>query len=310
MSDARIAIHGGAGVIDPESFGDDREARYRRALEDIVVSGWNLLRSGASALDAAEHAVRLLEECEYFNAGRGCVLNADGVAEMDAAVMDGAGRRCGAVAAVQLTRNPVCLARRVMEASEHVLLAGPNADRFGAEHDVEQVSRDFFVTEDRRQQLASAAAAGRVSLDHDEKYGTVGAVARDREGHLAAATSTGGMTNKVPGRVGDSPLIGAGTWADDATCAVSGTGHGEFFIRSMLGYDVHCRMAYRGSSLEEASRDALESVARMGGSGGLIAVDREGHIALPFNSPGMYRAWIGADGSPHVAIYRDDDLDT
>lgn len=305
MSRLRLAIHGGAGVIDRARFDAERERRYREVLLDIAGTARDRLAAGASALDAAEYAVRRLEECEYFNAGRGSVLNRDGVAEMDAAVMDGNGRRCGAVAAVQRSRNPVSLARRVMEASEHVMLAGPAADRFGQAHGIAQEQADFFITEDRRQQLREAAAAGRISLDHDENYGTVGAVARDEAGHLAAATSTGGMTNKVPGRVGDSPIIGAGTWADDATCAVSGTGHGEYFMRAVLGHDLHCRMAYGGVSLKEAARQAIDALQRLGGSGGLIAVDRDGNLALPFNSPGMYRAWVDAGGESRVAIYRE-----
>ncbi len=306
MSALRVAIHGGAGVIDREQFGGERERRYRDALREIVTSAHQRLQDGASALDAAEHAVRLLEDCEYFNAGRGSVLNQDGIAEMDASVMDGRDRRCGAIAAVKRTRYPITLARAVMEKSEHVMLAGEGADRFGAAVGLAEVPPEYFITPDRLRQLEAAARAGRISLDHDESYGTVGAVARDADGHVAAATSTGGMTNKMPGRVGDSPVVGAGTWADNRTCAVSGTGHGEFFIRAAVAYDVHARMAYGGMDLASASDAALATVAGFGGTGGLIAVGGDGSLALPFNSPGMYRAWVGADQVPQVGIYENE----
>ncbi|MEM9303421.1 MAG: isoaspartyl peptidase/L-asparaginase [Pseudomonadota bacterium] len=302
----RLAIHGGAGVIDREQFGGDREQRYREALRDITTATHDRLRNGASALDAVELAVRLLEDCPYFNAGHGAVLNSDGVAEMDAAVMDGRERRCGAVAAMKTTRYPVSLARAVMEQTEHVMLAGTGADRFGASVGLEQVDADYFITDDRRRQLTAAAREGRISLDHDEKYGTVGAVARDADGHLAAATSTGGMTNKLPGRVGDTPVIGSGTWADNATCAVSGTGHGEYFMRSAMAYDIHARMAYTGDDLDVAASAALKTVASMGGSGGVIAIAADGTVALPFNSPGMYRGWVDASGEVRIGIYQDD----
>jgi L-asparaginase/beta-aspartyl-peptidase (threonine type) len=307
MHKARLAIHGGAGVIDRDQIGSDREQLYRQALARIAASAWQRLVAGASALDAAEHAVRLLEDCELFNAGYGAVLNRDGVAEMDAAIMDGRDKSCGAVAAVTVPRNPISLARCVMRDTEHVLLAGEGADRFAETADVVCEDPVYFVTEARKAQLAEAAREGRVSLDHDQKFGTVGAVARDANGHLAAATSTGGMTNKLPGRVGDSPVIGAGTWADDRSCAVSGTGHGEYFIRAMLGYDIDTRMRYGNQGLARAAEQALEEVARLGGSGGLVAVSRDGELELPFNSPGMYRAWVGEDGEVRVAIYSEED---
>ena len=309
----RLAIHGGAGVIERDNMSSDDEARYRSALQEITESTVELLRGGASAMDAVEHAVRMLENCPLFNAGFGGVLNSDGEVEMDAAIMDGSDRSCGGVAAVRNVRHPVSVARAVCERTEHVLLAGDAAWRFAATEQQELCQAGDLVTDDRRMQLASARKSGRVSLDHDEatavqsKMGTVGAVARDMEGRLAAATSTGGMTNKMAGRVGDSPLIGSGTWADNDTCAISGTGHGEFFIRAVVAYDVHARMTYGGESLHDATAAALGRVAQLGGSGGLIAIDTSGSIELGFNSPGMYRGWVNSSGVVRVAIYGDED---
>lgn len=311
MNPIRLAIHGGAGVIDRAHFSSEREALYRAELLRVVRLGAEMLNAGESAVDVVEATVMALEDCEHFNAGRGSVLNAQGVAEMDASIMDGRDRAAGAVAAVCTPRNPVALARFVMDQSEHVFLAGPNADSFAAAHGIALQTQDYFVLPVRLAQLELARAAGRISLDHDEKYadplkmGTVGAVARDRAGHLAAATSTGGMTNKIPGRVGDTPVIGAGTWADDQTVAVSATGHGEFFLRTALAHDLHARIAYAGAAAADAAREVLAQVARMGGSGGLIAVDKAGELVLEFNSPGMYRAWVGADAVAKVAIYRE-----
>lgn len=312
MSSCRLAIHGGAGVIDRASIGAGREAAFRAELQRIAALAWNCLGTGGSALDAVEIAVRELEDCALFNAGHGAVLNADGEAELDASIMDGRQRAAGAIAAARTPRHPISLARLVMEKSEHVLLVGAGADRYARAMGLEQVATQWFVTEERATQQRLAAAEGRVTLDHDALYdgpdpgdrsGTVGAVARDAEGHLAAATSTGGMTNKLPGRAGDTPVIGAGTWADDASCAVSATGHGEYFIRSALAHEVHACLLHAGMNLESASRAALARVGELGGSGGLIAIDRDGHIALPFNSAGMYRAWVGSDGELRVAIW-------
>jgi beta-aspartyl-peptidase (threonine type) len=290
-------------VIEPDVIGPELEQRYQTELQRILDAAWELLVSGADALTAAEQAVCLLEDCALFNAGHGAVLNRDGEVEMDAAIMAGDGRRCGAVAAVSESRNPIQLARAVMEQGDHVLLAGPAAERFARQCGLPQEPQAYFITNDRRLQLEAAAAEGRVSLDHDQKIGTVGAVARDLQGNLAAATSTGGMTNKIPGRVGDSPLIGAGTWADNNSCAISATGHGEFFMRGVLAYDIHARMAYSGTDLAESAAAALAAIDEMGGSGGLIAIDRFGNVCLPFNSPGMYRGWVGDDLVPQVAIY-------
>ena len=315
LSRCRLAIHGGAGVIDRASLTPAREAEFRAALERIAGAAWARLQAGASALDVVESAVRDLEDFPLFNAGHGAVLNADGVAELDAAIMDGRTRAAGAVAAAQSPTHPVSLARAVMERTEHVLLVGAGADRLAQELGLEQSSPAYFITAERAQQQRLAAASGKVTLDHDAMYngpdpadktGTVGAVARDAQGHLAAATSTGGMTNKHPGRVGDTPLIGAGTWAEDQSCAVSATGHGEFFMRSALAHDVHARMVYGQAGLDAACAGALGRVDELGGTGGLIAIGRDGEIALSFNSEGMYRAWVGDDGVLRVAIYNAD----
>jgi len=321
MNLIRLAIHGGAGVIDRKSFSAEREAAYRAELARIVGVGLALLKSGASALDAVTACICELEDCEYFNAGRGAVLNARGEAEMDASIMDGRDRSAGGVGAVRTPRNPIMLARAVMAQGDHVLLVGPNADAFAEQAGVVQAPADYFVLPARLEQLAMAVAAGRISLDHDEHYavaegaaaetsaankmGTVGAVARDAVGNLSAGTSSGGMTNKLPGRVGDTPIIGAGTWADNSSVAVSATGHGEFFLRSSLAHDLHARIAYANTSLRNAADAVLAEVKRMGGAGGLIAIDRHGDIALPFNSSGMYRAWVGSDEITRVAIYRE-----
>lgn len=311
-----FALHGGAGVIDPEVFAEARRASAAAALRGIARRAVDALRDGANALDVVERAVVELEDCEHFNAGRGAVLNREGEVELDAAIMDGRDRSAGAVCAVRCVRNPVRAARAVMEVGEHVLLAGAGADRFAMQRGLPVAGQDWFVLDDRRAQLAAALAEGRITLDHDERWsdvqrvsGTVGAVALDAYGHLAAATSTGGMTNKAPGRVGDAPLIGAGTFADDDSCAVSATGHGEFYIRRVLGHDLHARMLYLDQPLHVAAEEALAEVARMGGTGGLVAVDHAGNVALPFNSPGMYRAWLGEDGAIHVAIYREPEPD-
>jgi isoaspartyl peptidase/L-asparaginase-like protein (Ntn-hydrolase superfamily) len=314
LSRCRLAIHGGAGVIDRDSLTPEREAEFQAALARIAGAAWARLQAGDSALDVVESAVRDLEDFPLFNAGHGAVLNADGVAELDASIMDGRTRAAGAVAAAKTPTNPVSLARAVMERTEHVLLVGDGADRLARELALGQSAPDYFITAERAEQQRLAARSGRVTLDHDplfngpnpgDKIGTVGAVARDARGHLAAATSTGGMTNKHPGRAGDTPVIGAGTWAEDASCAVSATGHGEYFLRSALAYDVHARMVYGNADLASACSGALGRVDKLGGSGGLIAIGADGSVSLSFNSEGMYRAWVEAEGVLQVAIYGD-----
>lgn len=313
MTKAVIAIHGGAGAISRAQLSPEKERQYIAALSAIVETGQKMLNAGKSALDVVTEAVRLLEECPLFNAGIGSVFTRDETHELDACVMDGYSLRAGAVAGVSRLRNPVLAARLVMERSPHVLLVGEGAENFAFAEGMEPVSPELFSTPERYEQLLAARAEGQTVLDHggaplDEtkKMGTVGAVALDKQGNLAAATSTGGMTNKLPGRVGDSPLPGAGCYANNASVAVSCTGTGEVFIRTLAAYDIAALMDYGGLSLHEACEAVvMEKLPALGGSGGLIAVDREGNIALPFNSEGMYRAWGYAGDAPSVGIYRE-----
>jgi beta-aspartyl-peptidase (threonine type) len=281
----------------------DLEAEYRSGLESALLAGWAILESGGSSLDAVEAAVVSLEDFPLFNAGRGAVFTHDGRQEMDASIMDGRRLKAGAVATVKNIRNPIKLARLVMERTEHILLSGEGASDLAASFGIETAPDEYFFTEHRWLQLQEAIAADRIQLDHAKPIGTVGAVACDAKGNLAAATSTGGMTNKKFGRVGDTPLIGAGTYADH-TCAVSCTGHGEYFILGVSAFDLAARMKYKGLSLENAARETIERQTEIGGEGGLIAVDANGTLTLPFNSEGMYRGYISGDG-PVTAIYSD-----
>ena len=304
-----LAIHGGAGTIARASLSPADEQLYRAALEAALSTGYDLLREGAAALDAVEAAVRSLEDCPLFNAGRGAVFTHEGHHEMDAALMSGHNKLAGAVAGVRRVQNPIRAARLVMEHTEHVLLSYPGADELAREHGLPLQPVEYFFTQKRFDQLQDAIASGKMQLDHaadpNWKKGTVGAVARDQHGHLAAATSTGGMTNKRYSRIGDTPLIGAGTWAD-ARCAISCTGNGEYFIRAVAAYDIACLMEYKGLPLEEAARIVVqEKLAPVGGEGGLIAVDAAGNITLPFNSEGMYRASRVEGGAAQVAIYKE-----
>ncbi|AFJ88858.1 MULTISPECIES: isoaspartyl peptidase/L-asparaginase family protein [Burkholderia] len=330
-SRAIVAIHGGAGTILRDAMDSDTERRYRAELDAILQAAQRVLASGGSALDAVTVAVRMLEDCPLFNAGRGAVYTAEGKHELDAAVMDGATLAAGAICCATRVRNPVLAARRVMEASEHVLFAGAGADAFAAAQGLELVEPGYFDTEARHAQWLRARAAAGAMLDHDaatfafgagrppeppqphepldpdRKHGTVGAVACDVHGHVAAATSTGGITNKQPGRVGDSPIIGAGCYADDATCAVSATGTGEMFIRLATAHDVASQIAYRGASLADAAHDVvMNKLPRLAGRGGIIAVDAHGNVAMPFNTEGMYRGYARVGAAPVVGIYRDD----
>jgi beta-aspartyl-peptidase (threonine type) len=303
-----LAIHGGAGTIRRAEMSAERERAYRDALGQGLLCGWEILTRDGDALDAVEATVCALEDDPLFNAGRGSVFTNNGRHEMDAAIMSGRDLSAGAVAAVAHLKNPIKLARRVMEASPHVLLCGLGAEEFAREVGCEFAPPEYFFDESRYEQLLQARREQEVLLDHAplKKFGTVGAVARDAGGHLAAATSTGGMTNKRFGRVGDTALIGAGTYADDRTCAVSCTGHGEFFIRTVAAYDIACLMKYKGLRLEEACERVVGRTLReMGGEGGLVAVDQRGNVALPFNSEGMYRTWITSSQDAQVAIYRD-----
>ncbi|HEU4353404.1 MAG TPA: isoaspartyl peptidase/L-asparaginase [Burkholderiales bacterium] len=285
-----IAIHGGAGVLRADKPG----ARHRAALEQALDAGYEILKRNQSSLDAVATAVVVLEDSPLFNAGRGSSFNTDGEIEMDASIMDGATLRAGAVAAVQRIRNPVLAARAVMETSRHVLLAGRGAERFARKRGLKFEPAEFFHTQKRLRALEKNLR---------NYHGTVGAVALDADANLAAATSTGGYTGKMPGRVGDSPLIGAGTYADNRACAVSGTGLGEAFIRATVAYDVYARMRYADATLAAAAAAALKAVAALGADGGLIAVDRRGNVAMPFNSAGMFRACIDRRGQRTIAIF-------
>jgi L-asparaginase / beta-aspartyl-peptidase len=283
-----IAVHGGAGVMRRDKPGPANRAGLERALD----AGYAILKAGRSAIDAVTAAVLVLEDDPLFNAARGGSLNSDGDVEMDASIMEGAKLRAGAVAAVRRIRNPVLAARAVMENTRHVLLAGEGAERFARKQGLKLESPAYFRT---ARQLAS--------LKRKNYHGTVGAVALDVDGNLAAATSTGGYTGKMPGRIGDSPLVGAGTYADNRACAVSGTGLGEAFIRAAVAHDMCAQMRYRGVSLAAAAAAALRNVAKLGGDGGLVAVDRRGNVAMPFNSEGMYRTAIDRAGKKILAIF-------
>jgi beta-aspartyl-peptidase (threonine type) len=312
-----LVIHGGAGVIVRPELTSELEAHYRAQLAKTVDTGYAVLESGGSCLDAVVAAIEVMEDSPLFNAGHGAVMNAEGACELDASIMDGRTLDAGAVAGLQHIRNPIVLARDVLERTPHVMLIGGGAEAFAWQLGYEFVPNQYFQTDRRRRQLALAR-----ELDHhtagdtprrpervtfatvdDNKYGTVGCAALDREGNLAAGTSTGGMTNKQYGRVGDSPIIGAGTYAKNATCALSATGHGEFFIRSVFGHNVSALMEYKGLSLRDAATEAIRQMAELGGTGGLVAIDRQGNIAMPFNTPGMYRGSRVAGGTTEVAVF-------
>lgn len=301
-----LAIHGGAGAIRKSKLTPDDEAAHRQGLLDALTAGYRVLQQGGSSLDAVTLAVASLEDCPLFNAGRGSVFTSDGTQEMDAAIMDGHSREAGAVAGVARIRNPIQAARRVLEQSPHVLLIGAGAEAFAEEHGLALEDKAYFFSQERYHQLLAAQQLGQTALDHDidGQLGTVGAVAYDQHGNLAAATSTGGVTNKRPGRVGDSPIIGAGTYADNRSVAVSATGVGEFFMRSAAAYDIAARILYLGQSLEEACQATLElEVATLGGDGGLIAIDAFGNVAMPFSTEGMYRGLMRAAGQPQVWMF-------
>jgi beta-aspartyl-peptidase (threonine type) len=297
-----LAVHGGAGVIERGSLTTERETAYRAALLQALDAGSAVLKRGGSSLDAVEATIRVLEDDPLFNAGRGAVFTAEGRNELDASVMDGATRRAGAVAGVTRTRNPISLARAVMEKSRHVMLAREGADQFSLEQGLEQVDPTWFRTEHRWQQLLDWRRDNAKLLDATHSRGTVGAVALDRNGHLAAGTSTGGMTGKRWGRIGDSPVIGAGTYATE-NCAVSATGSGEYFIRASAARQVCDRMAWQGSDARVAADATIADIGALGGDGGLIVMDGRGGIAFAMNTSGMYRAWLTSALAAGTAIY-------
>ncbi|MGQ0385279.1 MAG: isoaspartyl peptidase/L-asparaginase family protein [Gammaproteobacteria bacterium] len=301
-----IAIHGGAGVISRASMTAENERAYRADLGRALDAGYVLLEQGGSSMDAVVAAVKILEDSPYFNAGKGAVFSHAGINELDAAIMDGATQKAGAVAGVKHIRNPIELARMVMERTTHVLLAGEGAEEFALEQGITLVPGSYFYTERRWKQLEEAQQSDKVAaaISDTDYFGTVGAVARDRDGNLAAATSTGGMTNKRWGRVGDSPIIGAGTYADNATCAVSATGSGEYFIRAVVAHEICTRVRLSRVSAAEAARDVVHGrLKEMGGDGGVIVVDKDGALSLEFNTEGMFRGARDSRGRREIAIY-------
>jgi beta-aspartyl-peptidase (threonine type) len=307
-----LVIHGGAGTINRKSMSADMEQQYRAGMEQALRSGHAVLSKGGSSLDAVEAAIRALEDNPLFNAGKGAVFTHEGRNELDAAIMDGRTKAAGSIAGVTIIRNPITAARAVMEKSKHVMMIGRGAELFATKMGLEIVDPSYFWTERRwkslQKELLEQQGKPQAALEfpEDKKFGTVGAVALDASGNLAAGTSTGGMTDKQFGRVGDAPIIGAGTYADNDSVAVSATGHGEFFIRWTVAYDIAALVKYRGMSVKAAGDEVIHrKLAPVKGEGGVIILDRKGNFATPFNSEGMYRGWIGADGQPHVEIYRD-----
>jgi beta-aspartyl-peptidase (threonine type) len=306
-----LVIHGGAGTITRQSMTPEMEKQYRDALAEALRIGNAVLSKGGSSLDAVEATIRFMEDSPLFNAGKGAVFTHEGRNELDASIMDGKTKKAGAVAAVTIIRNPISAARAVMDKSEHVMMTGRGAELFATKMGLEIVDPSYFWTERRWKALQEELTKEKPQavLDYPaepKKFGTVGAVALDQAGNLAAATSTGGMTNKQFGRVGDTPIIGAGTYADNESCAVSGTGHGEFFIRWTVAYDIAALVKYRGMTVQQAGDEVIhKKLEPVKGEGGVIILDRKGNFATPFNSEGMYRGHIGPDGVPHVDIYKD-----
>ena len=309
MAPFAIGIHGGCGTLAPDLLSAAQWAETRAHLEESLRAAWRILEPGGTAIDAVEAAVVVLEDSPYFNAGYGAALTENGEHEHDASIMDGATLGAGAVCAARTIRNPIRAARAVMEKSDCVLLAARAADEFARRVGLECVDNSYFTTERRKDALASLKARklrGTVALASEaEKHGTVGAVALDRRGNLAAATSTGGFNNKPVGRIGDTPIIGAGTYACNGVCAVSGTGQGEIFIRHVAAYDVAARMSYAGQTLDEAVAAVIDALGSHRIGAGMVAIDGVGRIVTPFNTPGMARGWIGTDGVAHVATHRD-----
>jgi len=302
----KLVIHGGAGIIEKSRMAPDKDREIRAALDHALATGAAALAGGGSAVDAVEAAVRELEDDPNFNAGRGAVFTYDGRNELDAAIMDGRDRSCGAVTGVTETRHPVSLARAVKDHSPHVLLRGRGADQFSRDQGLEQVDNAWFATAERRRQLDEMMATAGDHFDVDLKYGTVGAVSLDSKGHIAAATSTGGLTGKRWGRIGDSPIIGAGTYADDGSAAVSATGSGEYFIRALAAYQVAERVKIGNESLQHALDETLADIRSLGGTGGLIAVAPTGEMAWGFTTPGMYRGRADSSGRT-VSLYSEDE---
>ncbi|WP_340199488.1 isoaspartyl peptidase/L-asparaginase family protein [Ascidiimonas sp. W6] len=315
-----IVIHGGAGTILKKNMTPELEKAYKDKLEEAIRAGYQLLSKGGSSSDAVEATINIMEDSPLFNAGKGAVFTNAGKNELDASFMDGKTLNAGAVAGVTTVKNPIDLARAVMDKSAHVMLSGPGAEYFARQQGLEIVDTSYFYTENRWKSLQRAIEREKVELDHDgqalffdpilknTKFGTVGCAALDKDGNLAAGTSTGGMTNKRWGRVGDAPIIGAGTYANNNTCAVSATGWGEYFIRRVVAYDISALMEYKGISLQEAAREVIQKkVPDLGGDGGIVAIDGYGNIAMEFNTAGMYRAHMNKDGELTIGIYKDNE---
>lgn len=327
-----IVLHGGAGTISRENMTAEQEKAYKLGLQSALDQGYSVLQQGGSSIDAVKAAIVCLENNPLFNAGKGAVFTNEGKNELDASLMDGSNRKAGAVAGVTNVKNPILAAEAVMSKSSHVMMSGAGAEKFAKSQGLEIVNPSYFFTEKRYQGLLKAKAQERIQLDHTEeskqhikkspktgyqttsdliftegnKFGTVGCVALDQFGNLAAGTSTGGMTNKRYGRIGDAPIIGAGTYADNETCAVSATGHGEFFIRNVVAYDISALMKYKGLTVQEAAEEVvMHKLVQQGGDGGVIALDKHGNISMPFNTSGMYRAFKNGTGKSEILIYKD-----
>ncbi|MCP5053422.1 MAG: isoaspartyl peptidase/L-asparaginase [bacterium] len=313
-----LVLHGGAGVIAKGKLTPEQETARREKLKEALMAGYNILKKGGPSLDAVEAAIRILEDSPLFNAGKGAVFTGDGTNELDSSIMDGKTLNAGAIAGVKHIKNPITLARKVMERSPHVMLSREGAEAFAKTLGLEFVPADYFHTESRWKSLQRAKEKEKkarksnkaqninAAADTPEKFGTVGVAALDKAGNLAAGTSTGGMTNKKFGRIGDSPIIGAGTYANNKTCAVSSTGHGEYFIRAMVAYDISALMEYKGFSLEEAATEVvMKKLKKLGGTGGIIAIDNKGNPAMIFNTPGMYRGHIDKNGTITIKFYND-----
>ncbi len=312
-----IVIHGGAGTILKKNMTPEKEAAYKAKMTEAIQAGYEILKNGGSSLDAVEKAINIMEDSPLFNAGKGAVFTNEGKNELDASIMDGKTLNAGAVAGVTTVKNPISLARAVMEKSKHVMFAREGAEVFAKEQGLELVSPDYFYTENRMKSLKRAQEREKIELDHDDKaafydsevkdfkFGTVGCAALDKHGNLAAGTSTGGMTNKRWGRVGDSPVIGAGTYANNKSCAVSATGWGEYFIRGVVAHDIAAMMEYKKISLQEAAKEVIQNkLTNLGGDGGIIAIDHNGSVTMEFNTAGMYRASMDKEGKLTIAIYK------
>ena len=308
-----IVIHGGAGTIKRENMSAEKEAAYRQKLEEAIQVGYTILKNGGTSLDAVEKTITILEDSPLFNAGRGAVLTYDGIHEHDASIMDGKTLNAGASAGTKTIKNPINLARAVMEKSPHVMLSGSGAETFAAAQGLDIVDPSYFFTKNKKKDLELVKASKKNKTAsfynsdiRDLKYGTVGCAALDKNGNLAAGTSTGGMTNKRWGRIGDSPIIGAGTYANNATCAVSSTGWGEFFIRGMVAHDISALMEYKGLTLKEASQLVIQKkLTELGGDGGIIAVDKNGNMVMEFNTSGMFRATMNDKGELYIGMFKD-----